>query len=256
MRERLVGPEHAILLDDDPAVVAAPQELVEALADVGVALTERAEDAALPGRDQVAALGAHLGEPAHVDVLHVDVVHKAAVLLEEAERIAAAERGVARVEAQADQVGVDRRHDLRHLARRLDVGARVVVERDRESALAAAGGGALEVGDEELGAVGREPRLGVGLDVARVLEAVGLEEGVGEEHERPHAAGRRGVERVERPLHRRQVILEAARSREPQRQEGAHELEAVLREHLADLRALAEVARRPELRARHIRPRP
>ena len=88
-------------------------------------------------------------EQLEVDVLEVHVVDELARLAQQRERIAAAERAVARVEAEPEQRGVHALEQRVHLARRLDVAAGVRVERRREAALAAALGRAVDVVDQQ-----------------------------------------------------------------------------------------------------------
>ena len=77
------------------------------------------------------------GQKLQIDVLEVHVVDELARLAQERQRIAAAEGGVAGVEAQAEQARVHLRQQRLDLARCLDVGAGVRVERGHEAVLTA-----------------------------------------------------------------------------------------------------------------------
>ena len=146
-------------------------------------------------------------------------------------------------------IGIDRLDHPVDLARGLDIGARVIVQRNREAAFAAAGRGQLKVCDQKLEPIVREPGLGVILDRPGELHPVGLDERVGEQHHRQARAARRGSSVSSARIHRRQVLDKAVGTREPQRQERAHQLEPMAREQLADRRAGAEVAREAQLGA-------
>src|SRR5262245_12817708 len=93
VRERAVALEHAVLLDHDPAVVAA-QLRAEAL-EVDVALAERAEQAAAPGADHVGALFADPLEDLHPRVLEVDRADPLPPVAQALDRVAARDREVA-----------------------------------------------------------------------------------------------------------------------------------------------------------------
>src|SRR5688500_1692638 len=64
--------QHAILLDDDPTVVAASRERRAEALHVGISLAQAAEEAAPPGRQRVRALSLDALEHVEPDVLDVD----------------------------------------------------------------------------------------------------------------------------------------------------------------------------------------
>ncbi len=88
------------------------------------------------------------------------------------------------------------------------------------------------------------------LDRARVADAVGLADGVGEQHDGLLATLGGLLQQVERALELAQVLGESGVLAEAQRQERPGQLQVVLAEQLADLAAAAEVAGRAELAAR------
>ena len=182
------GGEDAILLDHDPAFVPDPEQLLEAFVDLRAARAELAEHACRPGLLEALALGVQAGQQVQVDVLEVHVVDELARLAQERQRVAAAEGRVAGVEAEAEQARVHVLEERLDLARRLDVGAGVGVERRHEPALATQLGGAVDVVEEQALPALAEPGLGMRLDGARVAHAVGLAEGVGEQHDGQLAA--------------------------------------------------------------------
>ena len=157
--ERLAGRQHAVLLDHDPGVVAAGEQLLQAVVDARAAAAELAEHAGRPGLLHARALLVQTGEQIEVDVLEVHVVDELAGLAQERQRIAAAEGRVAGVEAEAEQAGVHPLEQRVELARRLDVAARMGVERRHEAALAAALGRAVRVVDEQPLAALAQPGL-------------------------------------------------------------------------------------------------
>ncbi len=92
------------------------------------------------------------------------MVHELAVRVQQLERVPAAERRVAGVEAEAEQRSIEPLDEPLDLARRLDVCAGVVVERGRKAALAAVLGGAMRALLQQREPLVVEPGLGVLLD--------------------------------------------------------------------------------------------
>src|SRR4051812_18459717 len=94
--------EHAVLLDDDPAVVAAIRERLAEALHVGVSLAQAAEEAAPPRGKRVRALGLDALEHVEPDVLDVHGPDPLAPVGERLDRVAAGDRDVAAVEQQLD----------------------------------------------------------------------------------------------------------------------------------------------------------
>ncbi len=122
------------------------------------------------------------------------------------------------VEAQAEEVRVHALEQRVDLARRLHVAARRRLERDAEAALAAVLGRAVGVVDEQPLAALSGPRLAVPLDRAREADAIGLADGVREQHERQGAAIGGVAQQAERAVEAAHVLGEALLARETQRQ--------------------------------------
>src|SRR5829696_2564542 len=70
-RERAAVLQHAVLLDDHPAVVAPVRERAAEALEVDVALAQAAEQPAAPRRERVGALGLDPFEHPEPDVLDV-----------------------------------------------------------------------------------------------------------------------------------------------------------------------------------------
>src|SRR5439155_10363625 len=104
--------------------------------DVDIAVTQSREHLARPDRGRRLATGHDPGEAVEADVLEVEVVDPRAPFPEERDRITTADRQVARVEAQPH---VRSGEDLFDLARRFDVGPRLVVEHRLVAPIATAG---------------------------------------------------------------------------------------------------------------------
>ncbi len=118
------GVGRRVLLDDVPAVVADALERPDDLGDPGDALTERREDVVLERLAEAPALGLRLREDLAADVLGVDVLHPVGVPRQHVDRVAAAEREVADVEAPAHERRVRLVEQAGRLGRGLDVRAR------------------------------------------------------------------------------------------------------------------------------------
>ena len=100
---RVGGVQRLVLLDDQPAGVAAVAEHVDDTVDPGVALAERAEHAAAQRLLEALVLAlyvVHHGGPA---ILDVDVANQLPIVPRRLRRVGAAESEVAGVQAQADQ---------------------------------------------------------------------------------------------------------------------------------------------------------
>ena len=98
----LVWARDPVLLDDEPALVAAGGELVEEGSQVDVASAELGEDAAAPRLGHVGPVGEHALEDVAAVVLHVHVRDPLAPVPQTLDRIAAAEREVAGVQHEGD----------------------------------------------------------------------------------------------------------------------------------------------------------
>ena len=212
--------EHAVLLDDDPAVVAAPRRArAQKRVEVHVAVAEGAEQAAPPGGQRVGALGLDAREHVEPDVLDVDRADPLAPVGERLDRVAAGDRDVPAVEQQRDVGVLEQALDLGDA---LDVGRRVVVEDRLEAALAGRVGGARDALDERAPARVVQAQRGVLAAAARVGDPLGAAR-VAQHGPRAGRAGRR--EQVERVVQAREALLPAlalgearsARSRRPPR---------------------------------------
>ena len=156
---------------------------------------------------------------------------------------------MAGVEAEAEQARIHVLEQRVDLARRLDVGAGVRMERHDEAPFATELGGAMHVVEQQPLPPLAEPGFRVRLDGARVAHAVGLAEGVGEQHDGLLTALCGLREHAQRALELAHVRSEALVPAEPERQERPHELHVVPGEQLADVPAAPEVAGGAELGA-------
>ena len=115
------GPQRAVLLDHQPAVVVAVGRGGEDAVEVEHARPELGEEArpdrGIEATDRPAA---QTVEDMRVDVLEVDVGHPIAEFAQRRDRVAAADRVVADVEADADQLGIEAGGQSLDLGRRLD----------------------------------------------------------------------------------------------------------------------------------------
>jgi hypothetical protein len=156
---------------------------------------------------------------------------------------------VAGVEAEAEQARVHVLEQRVDLARALDVAAGVGVERGHEAALAALLGRAVRVVEQRPPAALAQPGLAVRLDRAGVTDAVGLADGIREQHDRPLAPlARLGQER-EGSIELAHVLGESGVTRKAQRHERPGQLHVVLAQQCADIAPAPEISRGPELAA-------
>jgi len=125
--------EHAVLLDDDPAVVATIRERRAEALHVGVSLAQDAEEAAPPRGKRVRALGLDALEHVEPDVLEV---HGADPLAPVGERPGPRRRRRPRWAAVEQQLDVGVLEQTLDLGNALDIGRGVVVEDRVEAALA------------------------------------------------------------------------------------------------------------------------
>src|SRR5439155_5278697 len=93
-----------ILLHDNPAVVARGVELMEHRSEIDRASTELAEQTVTDGREVIPPLRARARRDVARAVLEVHVPDAIAILRQERQRIAAAVRGVACVEAEPEEL--------------------------------------------------------------------------------------------------------------------------------------------------------
>ena len=216
--------------------------------DVDVALAERAEHAALERRLEALVVRSEPGDDGRPAVLDVDVPDEVAVVDDRPRRVGPAEPEVAGVEAQADERRIHPVHDPGDLVGRLDVRPGVRMEDRLEPLLAADLGGAMEVVDERLEPLGRQPGLGVVRDPARPAQPIRLVEVVGQDGERLRAGGRAVPHELEVGAQPGAVGVGLLGPAEVLRQERPDEGETARRQALAELGGIAEVAGRAELR--------
>ena len=151
--------------------------------------------------------------------------------------VAAAEREVARIEQKPD---VGRVQELLDLGRRLHERGRVVVERRLVASRARQLGRTLDTLHQARPArlVERRSTPGIRAPLRRPR--------IGKDRPRARAVGR--VEEIQRRGHRGQVHVPVLGLAEAHRDVSAGEGESETREPLAQVRPVAEIARRPELR--------
>ena len=239
------GAGHHILLDDEPAVVPAADDLVDELGDGEIALAQGHEDALLPHRSHRVVGLQRLAQDLRARILQVQVVDAVAPPAEVGQRVAASDEEVPGVEGESD---VGRREQGVDLFRGLDVGARVVMERGLETAGAHSGGRDVHAIGEPGPVVAAERELGSAAGSGLALGAAGIGErgqrcqsgaGVGGCHEDVEDAvevGQRALEVV--------VVTGEGQIHPP-----ACEFESVTLQALGELVASAEESDRTEVDA-------
>src|SRR5579884_1059864 len=237
-----------VLLDDEPAPVAAGAQALEHGLERHVAGPEPAERPAPPDLLHRRRVGHDLPDDAEARVLQVQVVDPPVPLAHRRQRIAAAEKEVAGVERDAHVGQLEHPLDL---PRRLDIGRRVRVEGRLIPPLAAAIREPIERRREAL------PVALVPAEAAFLLGHAGMRgtrRGPGVRDRRPRRGDtvpRRlaGVEDVEQGVEAQQRVTLRVRIAEGHLEVAAGQRQPLLRQAAGQLGRGAEVAERPEVDA-------